>query len=216
MFSKMRLKRRNAMGYDVDKFNVARYEKLLARGLSEGLGRRDGQMCIEAVICTVLAEPHGDTPSCVDRYVRNFKVKLNDQPWSTPKARAEGLHDLGLAQLGSRGTIDGRLFKRLTHDRMLAEGTRAYKRLAALAAGRTDHAIPQYLSGAIRLLTIDLVYLLGWLTELAAALRENPGDKRAFFARAKDDEFLLIAAKTAVEVLKELGSPGCKLLKGAK
>jgi hypothetical protein len=89
---------------------VPKFDAILARGLSNGLGRQDGQMCIEAAICAALDLPHGDDPACVDPVVRQFKIRLNDKAWSSPQARAAGLRDLGIAQLGSKGTIDGRVF----------------------------------------------------------------------------------------------------------
>ena len=74
--------------FDIATFDVAQYHALLDRGLSQGMGHRDGQMCIEAAICTVLGLPHGDDPQCVSFAVRSFKVSLNDCPWSSrPRPR---------------------------------------------------------------------------------------------------------------------------------
>ena len=98
------------MRFDVAGFDVARFDAILARGLSKGVGKRDGQMCIEAAICTVLGLPHGDDPDCVPESVRSFKVALNDANWSSPEARAAGLRDLGLAQLGSKGVVSDESF----------------------------------------------------------------------------------------------------------
>ena len=92
--------------FRVEDFDVKQFDSILSRGLSGGLGRRDSQMCIETAICTVLNLPHGDDPKCVSNAVRLFKISLNDAPWSSPKARAKGLRNLGLAQLGSLGVVD--------------------------------------------------------------------------------------------------------------
>jgi hypothetical protein len=89
---------------------IPKFDAVLARGLCQGVGDRDGQMCIEAAICYALDLPHGDEPDCVTPEVRSYKIWLNDAPWSSPEARAAGLRDLGIAQIGSKGVVDGRAF----------------------------------------------------------------------------------------------------------
>src|SRR5437667_10815286 len=96
--------------FDVNSFDIEKFDSILARGLSTGLGEQSGQMCIEAAICATLGLPHGDKPTCVTRSVREFKIALNDKRWSNPQARAEGLRDLGLEQLGSLGVVDDKKF----------------------------------------------------------------------------------------------------------
>src|SRR5882762_3359604 len=87
---------------------IAKFDKILERGLCTGVGTRDGQMCIEAAICAALDLPHGDDPQCVEPAVRAYKIALNDAPyWVSPASRAKGLRDLGIAQIGSRGVVDG-------------------------------------------------------------------------------------------------------------
>jgi hypothetical protein len=114
---------------------VPKFDAILSRGLCSGVGKREGQMCIEAAICAVLDLPHGDDPKCVTPAIRSYKIALNDKRWSSTQARAEGLRDLGIAQIGSRGVVDGVEFAK-----RLAEGTirillptmiRETKRLAA-------------------------------------------------------------------------------------
>lgn len=58
-------------------------------------------MCVEALICNVLGEPHTDKPSCVGEDIRLAKISLNDCSWSSNQARAEGMRKLAIAQLGS-------------------------------------------------------------------------------------------------------------------
>jgi len=100
--------------FAIKKFDIEKYDSILARGLSSGLGEREAQVCIEAAICEALGLPHGDDPGCVAVAVRSFKITLNDSRWSSEKARAEGLRDLGLAQLGSLGVVnDAEFSKRL-------------------------------------------------------------------------------------------------------
>jgi hypothetical protein len=71
-------------------------------------------MCIEAAITQALGLEFNDEPECVEPVIRTYKIQLNDKYWPTTKDRAEGLRDLGIAQIGSRGIVDGRVFvKRL-------------------------------------------------------------------------------------------------------
>lgn len=86
------------------------YHEILDRGLCNGVGDPGGQMCIEAAVCQALGLPHGDNPRCVEPAVRAYKITLNDSAWSSPEARGAGLRKLGLAQLGSKGVIDGPAF----------------------------------------------------------------------------------------------------------
>ena len=94
------------MTFKIKDFDVKKFDSILAAGLSKGLGSRGSQVCIEAAICQVLDLPHSDDPGCVAASVRSFKIRLNDSNWSSSKARAAGLRDLGLAQLGSLGVVD--------------------------------------------------------------------------------------------------------------
>jgi hypothetical protein len=97
---------------------IPKFDAILERGLCAGIGTPDGQVCIEAAICMAMGLPFGDDPTCVDPAVRVFKIALNDAAWSSPRARAKGLRDLGIAQIGSRDSVDGAEFSR-----RLAEGT---------------------------------------------------------------------------------------------
>jgi hypothetical protein len=94
---------------------VPKIDAILNRGLSKGLGVLGGQVCVEAAICEALGLPHGDDPGCVDDAVRAYKIYLNDSPWSSPQARAAGLRDLAIAQLGTRGAwaFEGHKFSAL-------------------------------------------------------------------------------------------------------
>src|SRR5690348_2085744 len=76
-------------------------------GLVSGVGEPEpGKMCVEAAVCYALGEPHGDKPSCVEPCVRSAKIALNDAAWSSNEARASGLREVAIAQLGSAGTIN--------------------------------------------------------------------------------------------------------------
>jgi hypothetical protein len=76
-------------------------------GLTEGQGEpTPGKMCVEAAVCYALGLPHSDDPPCVSRALRAVKIALNDGPWSSDTARAAGMRNLAVAQLGTRDTLD--------------------------------------------------------------------------------------------------------------
>jgi len=81
-------------------------------GLCSGMGRQEpGQMCVEAAVCYAMGLPHGDKPTCVSGSVRHLKVHLNDTiGWVCNESRAHGLREIAIAQLGSAGAVDDRLF----------------------------------------------------------------------------------------------------------
>src|SRR5205814_1045966 len=108
-----------ASTFDITKFDVAKFDLILSRGLSMGLGKQGGQVCIEAAICETLGLGHGDDPKCVAESVRAYKIRLNDSNWSSPKARATGLRELGLAQLGSMGVVGDSKFSSLMAERTI-------------------------------------------------------------------------------------------------
>ena len=76
-------------------------------GLTKGIGESiPGQMCVEAAVCFALGLPHGDEPDCVAPSLRALKIRLNDLDWSCNQARAKGLRELALLQLGSKENLD--------------------------------------------------------------------------------------------------------------
>ena len=217
--------------FKVQDFNIQEYNAILAKGLSKGLGKRGGKICIEAAICQALGLPHGDDPGCVSSAVRTYKIRLNDSNWSSDEARAKGLRALGLAQLGSKGVVDDveftkrlaeltirevlpPLFRqvwdttegRLAADRCEQEGTSEASRYAAsyaAATADTDTAAAD--------------------TDTAAAYDTDTADTAdaaalaSYVARqttnAEDpDHYLNLSASLALRVLRELGSPGVELL----
>ena len=90
---------------------INKIDEGLSHGLSHGLGKpKPGEMCVEALICNVLSEPHNDKPSCVDPILNKVKIKLNDSNWSSNDARAKGLRNLAILQLGTKDNFDSKLF----------------------------------------------------------------------------------------------------------
>lgn len=93
---------------------VKKFDEALSRGLCEGLGDQDGQMCVEAAVCYAMGEPHGDDPKCVEPSVASFKIRLNDSTgWEDEFSRAAGLRRVGIAQLGSKGVVKEAKFAEL-------------------------------------------------------------------------------------------------------
>jgi hypothetical protein len=80
-------------------------------GLVRGLGKAiPGNMCVEAAVCFAMGLPHDDNPPCVSPALRNLKIRLNDFYWSSKLARANGLRELALLQLGTAGVLDEKEF----------------------------------------------------------------------------------------------------------
>lgn len=190
---------------------VSRFDAILARGLSAGLGDRDGQMCIEAAVCAALDLPHGDNPPCVSPAVRAFKIILNDANWSTPAARANGLRALGIAQVGSVGVISDSEFSRLL---VLRTGQRLLPELRK--QGKEDLAT-QYESAS------DLSEMAAAMMEAAAARAGAAASRSAVLVAAEEaamvaasavwkssdpDYYLRLSADIALSVLRDLGAPG--------
>ena len=226
--------------FDVKQFSVDKFDAILARGLSNGLGKQDSQMCIEAAICNVMGLPHSDDPGCVASTVRSFKIALNDKQWSSPKARAEGLRDLGLAQLGSLGTVDDREFVRKLAEKLIlvmlptlmrdmypdkpdimaladqceTEGTR--ESADALRKAFNSYAAAAYASYAAAAASYAAAAASSYDAAAAAAYASAYASyyaAAAYDVAAKNrDKYLSLGAKCALDVLIEMKSPGCELL----
>ena len=173
--------------FALSNFDLSRYDAILARGLSNGKGDPSGQMCIEAAICATLGLPHGDDPGCVATAVRAFKIALNDSQWPSPQARATGLYKLGLAQLGSKGVVDDRAFS---------------VRLAQLTI---QQLIPKLFREVFP--SNQACLDVAKRCEIAGSARTD-----ASYAAPAHAAYLTLSADLALEVLKELNSPGCQLL----
>ena len=204
---------------------IPKFDDILSRGLCVGVGDRDGQMCIEAAICAAMDLPHGDEPDCVAKSVRSYKITLNDSSWSSAAARARGLRNLGIAQIGSRGVVDDQEFaKRLAEqtireliptlfrevfpdrqecldaaDRCASEGT--------TSADSADSAAARAASAA----------WVAWAADRADRAADRAAwaagaAARAARAAGAADKYLLLSASLALEVLRELNSPGCEWL----
>jgi len=227
--------------FKLEEFDVEKFDSILSRGLSNGLGKAGESVCIEAAICETLGLGHSDDPKCVSEAVRAFKIKLNDSSWSSPQARAKGLRDLGIAQLGSKGVVDDELFaqriaertirvlipaifrevfpndkallhaadvceKDGTYDSVVIARDAAYAAAYAAAYDAADAAnAATYAADAANAATYAAA---------AAALAATYADAAAYAATyaANGDKYLNLSAQLALEILKEMESPGVTLL----
>ena len=63
----------------IDEQLCSKVIKMVDKGLTRGQGSPiPGQMCVEAAVCYAMGLPHSDSPPCVGRAVRSFKIDLND------------------------------------------------------------------------------------------------------------------------------------------
>lgn len=102
-----------------------KFVKLLLKVIDPGLvggtiGERiPGSMCVEAAVAYAMGEKHSDDPSCVDDYLRDFKICMNDDlVYKTGRDRARALRRIAVAQLGTKGNFDRPAF--IKHLRNLA------------------------------------------------------------------------------------------------
>jgi hypothetical protein len=234
--------------FNVKTFDVEKYNAILERGLCAGVGNPHGRMCIEAAICNVLGLAHGDNPRCVAQSVRNFKIMLNDAQWSTSVARAKGLHDLGLAQLGSLGVVNDLAFCRLIQERCIRAvlpklirltisnehvqtladicesnpsiaSALAVKEATGVGTSRpSDYGtVSWYVGCAAQQFAIPLNNDYPSAGHSVTGIRYanngwNTKNGIHYSSPQASDDFLILGATLALEVLKELQSPGCKLL----
>lgn len=201
--------------FNIHSFDIEKYDQILNRGLIQGLGQPYTQMCIEAAICLTLGLPHGDDPQCVTDSVRRYKIGMNDLHWSSCEARAKGLRNLGLAQLGSLGVVENIAFaKRLAklHIEIFAptllqemfqntdlQSVRA-RTPPEVSVLKSIISLHEY-DGRSPIGIVDVVFL----AQNAIRSSEIASDENI-------DKYLILSTKLALQVLRELNSPGCSLL----
>ncbi len=191
-------------------------------GLSHGVGTPEpGKMCIEAAVCYALGLPHGDNPPCVGSAVRSYKIRLNDANWSSNAARAKGMLGVGIAQLGS-DKLDQREFaKRITLktiNTIIADLAKKY-----LPAKEQEFRAVDDLERA-KELCLELKKAASAYASSASAAdaaassasayasSASAADAAADAYAAERDKVLTQGANNCLEVLKEMGSPGCEYL----
>lgn len=192
---------------------VPSFDKILERGLSRGLGKPDGQMCIEAAVCAALGLPHGDNPPCVAAAVRAFKIALNDSGWSSSQARANGMRELGIAQVGSKGVVDDVKFAtrlaeltiRQLVPKLFREVFSGNETLIAAALRCEKEGTKDAARNAAYVAADANAYAAAAYAAYAAAAADAA-------AGATRDKYLILSANLALQVLTELKSPGVKYI----
>jgi hypothetical protein len=179
----------------------------------------------------VLGLPHGDNPKeCVDFEVNRFKIDLNDKPWTSPQTRAKGMERLGIAQLGSN-IIDQKAFK----DAMwLAFGQKLSSLIFRYQATKTENKQPllEHANVMEKVVTLNeakqkqreftndyaCVYGYAYAYAYAYAYDYDYGYDYGYdydydydYGYGYDAWFTKVA-DLAVQVLKDLKSPGCEWL----
>ncbi len=211
---------------------MTKYNEILSRGLCNGIGSPDSQMCIEAAVCNALGLPHDDDPKCVTDAVRRYKIRLNDVGWSSVTARANGLRKLGIAQLGSLGVVNNADFEdRLTtlHTKILVPKilrSAFPNNEACLDAAKECETNPDFVSidlaykscqsNAKKYHTYEESYAAWSVYFVKSAYSVATYVANAAYNATESvgtDEYLILSADLALQVLQELGSPGCQLLK---
>jgi len=198
---------------------VKEIDRLLSFGLVRGLGKpKPGKMCVEALICKVLGEEHSDSPSCVALAVKEFKIILNDACWSSNMARAEGIRDLAIAQLGSIN-IDTYKFNNIvakeTIKQLLPRIAQLLKKNHGIdlskAAARCKKEGSKKTALAFKMAAY--AYTDDATTDsVAASVAASAAYASASYASATADEILILAAKIGLKALKACKSPGVKFI----
>jgi hypothetical protein len=216
---------------------IPKFDAILERGLITcGMGYRDGQMSLEAAICAALDLPHSDDPLCVAPAVRSYAITLNSSPWSSPEATAKGLRELGIGQLGSKSVVDDNVFTdrlaKLTIRQLIPT---LFREIFPNNSGCLGAALLCENEGSLEAVRATMV-VAKEVRETAKAksainaaeaarraaskVMEPNGEKASWSAIAArrateastSDKYLLLSAKLALQVLRELNSPGCAWL----
>jgi len=166
------------------------YERLCAAGMPAGVGTRESA-CVMAALNLACGGDLADSAEspCVLPDAARFAIRLNDARWSSPAARAAGLHDLGLALLGT-ADLDPQAF--VTR---LAEGTIRRVLPIALRAAKLDAAADRCEREGTR----DSA-----TAAYAATAATYAADAAAAAYGGCGDHVLRVSAQLATEILTEM------------
>jgi len=212
---------------------VSKIHCLLDKGVISGISPypKPGNMCVEQVVCYAMGEEIGDKPSCVGKQVRKFVTFLNDSSWSSPSARAEGMRELSIAQLGSNSLNqkefrDKILFavitkmlpamfrdlgeerwekeiKSLEKPKSLKEAREAVSALDVDANADADACAVVFAVDPVVFAVDPVVFAVYDFDDFASY---------AASVTNIENKYLKMFAHLAVEVLKDMKSPGCEYL----
>jgi len=198
------------------KAHAAKVLEVVDAGLCSGLGQpTPGEMCVEAAVCFALGLPHGDDPKCVGAAVRAFKIGLNDAQWSSNEARAKGMREVAIAQLGSDKIPQKEFVKHVvlgTVQKIVPLALRAAAKLIPAHADKLEAAavacdIVTTLTAA-RYAASDAASAASYAASYAASAASDAASDAAI-AR---DGALSLAASIAVDALRKCRAQGVKWL----
>lgn len=181
--------------------------KTVKPGLCSGLGDPvPGKMCVEAAVNFACGLAHDDNPPCVGDDVRSFKISLNDEKWSSNKARAKGMIKIAIAQLGSNKISQDEFREQIIEEfAKLTIWKKFNEELAEISKDKTlfvDDKISRIkdLSSEYNGKVDDL----NW-----ESLHYEKSD---YFPGMSKDKYNIFLADICLTVLKKMKSPGCKYL----
>jgi hypothetical protein len=91
---------------------IDRLLDILNAGLCSGAGDMSvpGTFCVQQAVSMATGQPEeGDAPvNCINDEIRSWGINMNDQEWSSPKARSDGMRRFAVAQMGSLYVNSGR------------------------------------------------------------------------------------------------------------
>lgn len=197
-----------AKNIKIDKKLAQKVIETVTPGLCSGLGDpKPGKMCVEAAVNFACGLPHDDSPPCVGNSVRTFKISLNDNHWSSNKARAKGMIKIAIAQLGSN-KLDQTRFEGL----IIEEFTQSviYKRFEEqVNEVMKDKRLSSYgKMSKIKRISEDHEYKV----DNIASYEDLTFEKSKFYPKMSNDKYYTLLADICLNVLKKMKSPGCKYL----
>jgi hypothetical protein len=201
----------------LDEARIDHLLNVIDHGLTMGLGGPEpGRMCVEAAVCYAFDWDHNDRPLCVHSDLRDFKVNLNDTYWSSNKARAEGMKELAIAQLGSLD-LNVKAFIKQMHKyvlqdfvpNFLLEMHKNYDYSTEEKAKRLFYTAPMYLDSIFDRIYAE--YISAYATIFSCA--NSYYTQSPYLLPDDPDKYLKIGANATVKILEEIGTEGTKWLK---
>lgn len=186
-------------------------------GLCRGKGEPiPGKMCVEAAVAYAMGEPHSDSPVCVDEYLRDFKISLNDKEWASDKSRAAGLRRVAIAQLGSAGTLNWNQFKESMLTSLMSKDKALQQAIgSSIVELRNMLSLLETASNRVQLTSVAF-YDLPLRDALQEALYDyedvNEAVEHVLTVASDYEQTLEDIAEMAVQALKEQNIPGTNYL----
>lgn len=176
-------------------------------GLVAGTGKPiPGQMCVMAAINYAMGLPHGDKAYyCDARALRQLKIGLNDANWSSPAVRARGMRRVAIVSLGSAGCLDEREFARRVVEHTIRVVVPAALSLVSGGVGASRIHGGAY--AVVRAVNDDLgVEIVAYRAASIASIAA------AHVSSGAGDAILSDFAEAVVQILIDMGAPGCQWL----